>query len=303
MPICRFQLIAFTLFVVLPCSSEVIASKEPLLSVEQLDEEIIVRSQAEPTWKAVISVSRKASFETPGGGTIRAFHIPADNPESLVGTVPKHFAFGPWGIDDLEWRFVPKQGEWGIRKSIGVGARIEDLSVEHNKAKDQVVVDISGSWENVPKFTKQITFNPHGWKARIAADWDGPDKHYGMWWIWSLFRGDWMDNENVMIEDATHGPVLLPIAKENVFRIPEGIEIPYKVTFPLLQGPAKALSLKINEFGGESKRGPCYELWPEAKAQRSTDPEDTYKVFMPRWVSGRIEKREYVFDYEWKVVN
>jgi len=298
----RILFFSFASSFLIVCEPDAVASDKSPLVFEKSDDRIVVTSHAGPTWRAVVAVTPEASVENPGGGVIIALHIPADNPESIVGSVPRHFAFGPLGLDNLEWRYKPKERKWGIRNCMGTGGVIESLAIAESRESEEIVVNLSGHWENVPRFEKQIVFNPNGCKVKVAADWDGPDSHYGMWWIWSQFRGKNMDNQNVRIWDAANDPVPLPVRKENVYRIPEGIDIPYEVAFPLMETPATELRLKINEFGGFTSRGPCYELWPEAVAKKATDPEDTYKVFMPRWISNGIEKREYVFEYEWTVV-
>jgi len=233
---------------------------------------------------------------------MRSLHIPADNPESIVGTKPMHFGHSAWGLDNLEWRYVPKQGEPGIRKPIGTTAKIDQLTISR-PSPNEIVVEMSGSWENVPKFTRRITFDPNGWRATVTADWDGPENHYGMWWMWSLFESDWIDNENVSIQDIDHGPVPLPVFRGNVRRVPEGIDFPYSITFPLSKGQVPSLNLTVNQFGAlkGSKGGPFYELWPEEKARKATDENDTYKNFMPRWVGRGIPKQRYTFDYQWRI--
>jgi len=119
--------------------------------------------------------------------------------------------------------------------------------------------------------------------------------------MWSLFKGTAMDNEHVLIQDMNTTAVPLPVFQGNVQRVPTEIDLPYLITFPLMHAAVPNLQLQINEFGGDSKRGPCYELWPETKARGTQDERDTYKTFMPRWVATGIAKRTYVFDYEWRV--
>lgn len=270
------------------------------LSLRRSADEWVVTSQAGATWRVVLATHSPASIKEPGGGVVRALHLPADNPASVVGTEPTHFAFGPWGLDNLEWRYVVKGAKWGTRQALGVDSTIDRIEVVR-ETPTAIEILIEGHWENVPRFVRRITFDPGGWRVRVEANWDGPDTHYGMWWMWSLFHGAAMDNKNVRIHDADTSPVPLPIFKGNVQRVPEGIDFPYVITFPLEQSPVPSLQLRINAFGGDSKRGPCYELWPEERARKAVDENDTYKTFMPRWVAGRIEQRTYVFDYAWRV--
>lgn len=259
-----------------------------------------ITSQAGATWRVVLATHSPASVKQPGGGVVRALHLPADNPASVVGSEPMHFAFGPWGLDNLEWRYVVKGAEWGTRQALGVNSTIDRIEVVR-ESSTEIEILIEGHWENVPRFTRRIIFDPGGWRVRVEADWDGPAKHYGMWWMWSLFHGAAMENEHVQIQDADTAKVPLPIFKGNVQRVPEGIDFPYLITFPLTHSPVPSLQLQINEFGGDSKRGPCYELWPEEIARHARNDSDTYKTFMPRWVGGVIAKRTYVFDYAWRV--
>lgn len=270
------------------------------LQLERSVDEIVISSTAGSTWRVVLASHSPASIEQPGGGVVRAVHLPATNPASIVGTVPMHFAFGPWGLDNLEWRYVVKGAKWGTRQALGVDSTIDRIEFVR-ETPEEIEILIEGHWENVPRFVRRITFDPGGWHVRVEADWDGPDTHYGMWWMWSLFHGAAMDNQNVLIQDADTPPESLPVFKGNVERVPAPIDFPYVITFPLEQSPVPSLQLRVNEFGGDSRRGPCYELWPEEKARKAIDENDTYKTFMPRWVAGRIERRTYVFDYEWRL--
>ena len=264
-------------------------------------DEWVITSHRAPTWRVVMSVAREASGNLPGGGTIRALHIPADNPESVVETDPSQFE-AAWGMDSLEWRYVPKDAKWGVRKPMGKAAMIEKLDVL-KETDSEIVIEMYGHWENVPRFTRRVVFDPGGWHTVITTDWDGPDDSYGMWWIWTCFETPWMDNENVTIEDSDTSAIPLPVFRGNVRRVPDEIDFPYTIQFPLMRGPVPHLRLRVVEFGADSHRGPLYELWPEAVSRHARNPTKTSKIFMPRWVAGGIAKQTYVFDYEWRVLD
>jgi hypothetical protein len=260
------------------------------LSLTRTEHEIVVTSSAPPTWRIVLAVSPQARMSAPGGGTVRALHIPADSRESIVSTTPGAFCCGGWGLDNLEWRYVA-DGK-GVRAPLGTTARITSLTITR-QTPTGIDIEIAGQWQNIPRFTRTIEFRPHGYRTRIEADWDGPTDKRGMWWLISLFRASWMDNARVMIGDGDTPPVTLPIAKENVFSLPAGIDFPYTVSFPLKQGPLPALTLRVNAFGTTGPEAKKYEMWPEEKG---------FMMFYPRWVNRRLEQRRYVFDYEWQLV-
>ena len=112
-----------------------------------------------------------------------------------------------------------------------------------------------------------------------------------MWWLMSLFRDARVDNGAVMIADPDTPAAPLPVAKGNVFSLPDGIAFPYDVSFPLKQGPLRDLRLRVTMFGTDQPVGLRYELWPA---------ENGYVMFYPRWVDRRLDKRTYVFDYAWR---
>lgn len=258
------------------------------LTLEENAHEIVVTSSTPPTWRAVFATGRQASNAVPGGGTLRALHIPASAPESLVGTEPGKFCCAGWGLDHLEWRYID-QGK-GVRAPIGTSATIESLEISERSSK-RIVLELTGRWRNVPQFTRTIEINPTGYRVRLTADWAGPTDKRGMWWLISLFRGDRLDPGGLKIADANTTAVALPVAKEKVASLPEGIEFPYTVTFPLRGAAVSALQLRVNLFGTDQPEARRYELWPE---------QDGFVMFYPRFVRAPLEQRRYVFDYEWR---
>ena len=259
------------------------------LTLSQSAREIVVTSSAPPTWRAVIAVNAEATPAAPGGGTIRALHVPAEASESIVGTEPGQFCCGGWGLDNLEWRYV-EDGK-GVRAPLGTTATIVTLEISE-RSPTRIVIALTGRWKNIPQFTRRIEFDPHGFRTRLEADWDGPTDKRGMWWLISLFRHSWVEHGAVMIAGADTAAVPLPIAKENVFPLPAGIDFPYEVSFPLKQGPLRELRLRIAAFGTNDAAGRRYELWPE---------ENGFVMFYPRWVNRKLERRRYVFDYAWRI--
>jgi hypothetical protein len=258
------------------------------LTLTRTEHAIVVTSSAPPTWRLVLAVNPQASMAGPGGGTVRALHIPADSRESIVSTDPRAFCCGGWGLDNLEWRYI--DGGKGVRAPLGTTARITSLRITR-QTPVEIDIQIAGQWKNIPRFTRTIEIRPQGYRTRIEADWDGPGDKRGMWWLISLFRANWMENGRVTIAGGDSPAVALPIAKGNVFPLPTGIEFPYTVVFPLKQGPLPALSLRVHVFGTTGPEAKNYELWPGEKGM---------VMFYPRWVKRPLEKRRYVFDYEWQ---
>jgi hypothetical protein len=242
--------------------------------------EIVVTSEAHPTWKVVFAVGLQADRQNPGGGIVRALHIPASNPESMVGTDPSQFGFAGLGLDNLEWRYI-KDGK-GVRAPLGTDATIDTLEVTRD-SPEAIVIQITGRWKNIPR-------TPLGFHTRIEADWDGPTEYRGMWWLTSLFRSSWVDNGRVTIRDEDSAPQILPVARGSVFPLPEGITFPYEVSFPLRQGPRRELILRVASFGTDQPPGLRYELWPEERG---------FVMFYPRWIGRPFERRRYIFDYGW----
>jgi hypothetical protein len=272
---------------------------EAQLALTRTDTEIVITSQAGPTWKVVLAVAPAASPETPGGGVVRALHIPADNPESLVGTEPKEFGHSAWGLGNLEWRYIPVRGEKGIRDSIGASATIELLTIVRI-LPGQIEIELSGHWRNVSRFTRRIKIGPDYIHTHLTADWAGPEDHRGMWWLMCLFKSSVMDGTGVTVRDDDTHPAILPRVKANVFPLPTGMAFPYEVTFPLKDGPLSVLRLRVAAFGTEGSEGLRYELWPGMPARNPTPGAGDYTLFFPRWVAPKMERRAYVFDYEWR---
>jgi hypothetical protein len=269
------------------------------LALTSSETEIVITSGTSPTWKMVLAVARAASQETPGGGVIRALHVPANNPESLVGSNPKEFGHSAWGLGNLEWRYIPVRGEKGVRDSIGASAKIESLTVVR-ETPAEIEIEMTGHWPNVSRFTRRLKIGPTHVRTQITAEWSGPQDYRGMWWLMCLFKSATMNREGVSVRDEDTGPVPLPGAKENVVPLPAGVEFPYEVSFPLNGGPLPALRLRVTAFGSEDGNGLRYELWPETPARNPAPNAGNYTLFFPRWVAPRMERRAYVFDYEWR---
>lgn len=259
------------------------------LTLAQSASEIVVTSSAAPTWRLVIAVNPQATTAAPGGGTVRALHVPADNEESIVGPDPGQFCCAGWGLDNLEWRYV--ENNRGVRAPLGTTATIQSLEIL-KQTPEEIVIKIQGEWKNVPRFTRTIEINPRGFHVRLEADWAGPTDKRGMWWLISLFRSSRVDNGSITIKDADTAPVILPAAKEGVFPLPDGIEFPYEVSFPIKRQPGRALKLRVSSFGTDQPAGRRYELWPE---------ENGFVMFYPRWVHRNFEQRRYIFDYAWTI--
>lgn len=260
------------------------------LSLTRTADEIVVTSSAGPTWKIVIATCAEASMERPGGGTVRALHIPAGDPESLLETDPARFRRARWGLDSLEWRYID-DGK-GVRSALGTTATIDSLEIA-KQTPQQIVILITGRWQNVPRFTRRIEIDPHGFHTRLEAEWAGPTDKRGMWWMHSVFRSTRVDQHAITVEDADSPATRLPTAQDNVFPLPQGIAFPYETTFPLKRGPVSALRLRVASFGDDQPAGLNYELWPEKHG---------VFIFFPRWVNRRFERRRYIFDYTWTIV-
>ncbi len=264
----------------------------PLLARAQLSlirtgSEIVITSDTAPTWKMVMAINPHADRDHPGGGMVRALHIPATNPESIVGPDPGQFCCAGLGLDNLEWRYI-ENGQ-GVRAPIGTDATLETLEITR-QSPQEVVIKITGRWRNVPRFTRTVTITPQGFHTRLEADWAGPTTYRGMWWLISLFRSAWVDHARVAIRDQDTPQQPLPIARGNVFSLPPGIAFPYEVSFPLRQGPARELILRVASLGTKDPAGLKYELWPEEKG---------FVMFYPRWVGRPFQQKRYVFDYSW----
>jgi hypothetical protein len=257
------------------------------LALTRSDGEIVVTSDAAPTWKIIFAVGSQADAQNPGGGIVRALHIPAANPESIVGPEPGQFCCAGLGLDNLEWRYI--QNGKGVRAPLGTDATIDTLEITR-QSPEEIVIQITGRWKNVPRFTRTVKITPLGFRTRLEADWDGPIEYRGMWWLTSLFRSSWVDNGRVTIRDEDSTSQILPVARGSVFPLPEGITFPYRISFPLRQGPRRELILRVASFGTDQPAGLRYELWPEEKG---------FVMFYPRWVGRPFERRRYIFDYAW----
>jgi hypothetical protein len=260
------------------------------LSLTRDANEIVVTSSVPPTWKIVIATAPRATPQNPGGGTVRALHIPANHPESLVETDPTRFRLARWGIDSLEWRYI-EDGK-GVREALGSSATIGSLEIV-KQMPQEIVIALTGQWRNIPRFTRRITIDPRGFHTRLEADWGGVTDKRAMWWMLTVPRSDRVDQKAMMISDPDTPAVPLPMAREGVFSLPKGIGFPYEITFPTTGVAVRELRLRMNVFGTDQPVGLRYELWPE---------EHGVFKFFPRWVDRNFERRTYVFDYAWTFV-
>jgi hypothetical protein len=123
----------------------------------------------------------------------------------------------------------------------------------------------------------------------LEADWGGPGDKREMWWMIAMLRATAIDAGGIVVRDEDTAPVPLPVARESVFLLPDGIAFPYEIDFPL-RNPGRALRLRMNVFGTDGPSGLRYELWPE---------EEGFVKFFPRWVAHPLERRRFIFDYAW----
>ena len=260
------------------------------LSLTRDTNEIVVTSTTPPTWKIVIATAANATPQNPGGGTVRALHIPANNPESLVETDPKRFRLARWGIGSLEWRYIENNKR--VREALGSTATIESLQIAQ-QTPQEIVIALTGQWRCIPRFTRRITINPRGFHTRLEAEWGGVTDKRAMWWMLTVPRSDRVDQNAMMISDADTAAMPLPIAREGVFSLPKGIGFPYEIALPTKGVKVRELRLRMNVFGAETPVGLRYELWPAEYG--------VFKFF-PRWVDRNFERRAYVFDYAWTFV-
>jgi hypothetical protein len=107
------------------------------LSLTRTGSEIVVTSDVAPTWRIVLAVEVHADRDNPGGGMVRALHIPATNQESIVGPDPGQFCCAGLGLDNLEWRYVD-DGK-GVRAPSGTDAKIETLEFTRQSAQEIVI--------------------------------------------------------------------------------------------------------------------------------------------------------------------
>jgi hypothetical protein len=265
------------------------------LSLVKAKDQLVVTSSAPPTWKMVIAVAKQSSQATPGGGVVQALYIPAKAKESLVVAEARSVCCADFGLDNVEWRYLPKDAKTGIRAPASTKGTLDSVEITKKTAK-QIVITMKGQWPETTGYTRTLTIDPTGYGARTEVTWNGPTEHWSMWWIMTLFRRSWVDAEKATIQDADTAPVSLPIARGKPFPLPEGIGFPYVMTFPLKQGSLSSIRLEVATLGDTEPHALRYELGGDEKQDRP----DVW-ILYPRWSKKGFEKgKTYVFDYKWR---
>jgi hypothetical protein len=252
------------------------------LSLIQNSSNIIVSSNEGRTWRMIIGTATSGKAR---GGVVTHLYIPSTSTTNLVAAGPASGAPTPcYGLDNLEWRHTNPTS----RSDMAQYASISSLNVVENTPQ-KIVITINGRWPSISQYLKTFTITPQGYMAELRAAYSGQTGTKSMWWLFTRFRSDKINGDQVTIKDSNTGPIPLPYRKECICRVPSGINFPYTVMWPFRAG-GESLSLQVIQFDGLSSAGLNYEYWPAAGG---------YYLFFPRWVS-QFSNKTYHFQWKWQ---
>jgi hypothetical protein len=268
---------------------------EGKLTVVKEDNTIVIMSDAPPTWKIKFGIAKEGSQDKLAGGIAYGLYIPASEE---TGVVQEKFGIAccsAVGLDNMEWRYTSSSGNG--RADVGSEGKTADVNFLEESEK-RVVIEIKGSWPNVPRYTRVLTITPQGFEADIELTYECADITNGceesswtMWWPVGAFMSSRLYAEGTTIQDNDTPPTKLPMlaGEQKLSDLPVEITSPYGINWPVvLPDRLHNIKLIVEKFGDR------YRFDTDKTINGAT-----MNMFYPRLVQRKSLVGNYHFNYSW----
>ncbi len=246
------------------------------LSVAEDDGRVVVTSAAPPTWKA--------TFDRAHGGILWDLRIPASSDLNLVVQRGEPIGMGSLSL------FV-RTGSGGKAALTNDAENVILRVLERSSAR--VRLSASGTILGA-RYTQTYTFTPS--QARVAGEITfgaaGGNVGTGVWM--KLFQGIGGTMERMDAWDRDPEPVRMPANGERGGPLPDGLDYPFTVRFPVRSHPGVSMTFSMVKVPVIFSRARFYNFWSTADGQR-------FDGFNFGGRGAYENGKPYSYEYTWEI--